>query len=136
MLPYYDKMRLHSNCFRANFEKYLWTLSFLKTSWWLLLDFSIMHFSWFLQPNEPIETRFFIFEHVLSQFSKVMNIMNFLFRKPISFVRKKQPICCCMHGTTHFFEINLSSINQNLLLTKGINTTNWRHGTSINCLYY
>ena len=68
---------------------------FQKTSWWLLLVFSFI-FYWFLPPSKILDTRFFLFLNVFSQLLMVINVINFVFGKLLSFVRNKKLTCGCM----------------------------------------
>ena len=78
-----NKRRLQCRCFHVNFVKFLRITFLQNTSGRLLLDFFIhLQLNCFLPSNELIKTKFFyIFEHVLSDLSNVMDIMSFAFGK-------------------------------------------------------
>ena len=94
---YCIKKRLHNMCFPVNFAKYLWTYFSRKPPADCFWIFHSLFFNWFLPLTDLIETRFSLFlhwinrnqifsisEHVLSQLSKLINIMNFAFEKLVA----------------------------------------------------
>ena len=73
-----NKKRLQCRCFPANFGKFLRITFLQNTSGWLLLDFFIHLLKQFFAIQQTNRNQiFYIFEHVLSWLSNVMNIMSF-----------------------------------------------------------
>ena len=73
-----NKKRLQSRCFPANFGKFLRITFLQNTSGRLLLDFFIHLLKQFFAIQWTNRNQiFYIFEHVLSWLSNVMNIMSF-----------------------------------------------------------
>ena len=78
-----NKRRLQCRCFPENFVKFLRITFLQNTSGRLLPDFFITEqLNCFLPSSELIETKFvYIFEHILSDLSNVMDILSFAFGK-------------------------------------------------------